>query len=89
MALGAEAGSVVWMVMRQGLFLAVLGLVLGVGLSMSLTKLMGGLLYNTPATDAQTFALVATTLVLIAAIACFLPARRALKIDPVQALRTR
>ena len=89
MALGAEAGSVVWMVMRQGLFLAVLGLVLGLVLSMSLTRLMGGLLYNTPATDGQTFALVATTLVLIAAVACFLPARRALKIDPVQALRTR
>jgi len=89
MALGAEARSVVWMVMRQGLFLAVLGLVLGVALSMSLTKLMGRLLYDTPATDGQTFALVATTLVVIAAAACFLPARRALKIDPVQALRTR
>jgi predicted permease len=87
MALGAESTSVMWLVMRQGMILAAVGLVVGVGLSMSATKLMGGLLYNTPATDAGTFALVAATLVGIAALACFLPARRALKIDPVQALR--
>jgi putative ABC transport system permease protein len=89
MALGAESTSVMWLVMRQGLVLAAVGLALGAGLSMSATKLMGGLLYNTPATDAATFVLVATTLVGIAALACFLPARRALKIDPVQALRPR
>jgi putative ABC transport system permease protein len=88
-ALGADAGSVVWLVMRQGLLLAGVGLVVGVALSMSVTKLMGGLLYNTPATDGETFGLVGATLVVIAAMACFLPARRALKIDPVQALRTR
>jgi len=75
--------------MRQGLVLAAVGLALGAGLSMSATKLMGGLLYNTPATDAATFLLVATTLIGIASLACFLPARRALKIDPVQALRPR
>ena len=89
MALGAESTSVMWLVMRQGLVLAAVGLALGAGLSMSATKLMGGLLYNTPATDGTTFVLVATTLVGIAALACFLPARRALKIDPVQALRPR
>jgi ABC-type antimicrobial peptide transport system permease subunit len=89
MALGADAGSVVWLVMRQGLLLAGLGLVVGLALSMSMTKLMGSLLFNTPATDGGTFALVGAALVLIAAAACFLPARRALKIDPVQALRTR
>ena len=89
MALGAESTSVMWLVMRQGLVLAAVGLALGAGLSMSATKLMGGLLYNTPATDAATFLLVATTLIGIASLACFLPARRALKIDPVQALRPR
>jgi predicted permease len=89
MALGAESTAVIWLVMRQGLVLAFVGLALGIGLSMSAAKLMGGLLYDTPATDAGTFALVGTTLVGIAALACFLPARRALQIDPVQALRTR
>lgn len=89
MALGAESRSVIWLVMRQGMLLAALGLMVGVGLSMSATKLMGGLLYQTPATDGSTFALVGAALVGIAALACFLPARRALKIDPVQALRTR
>ena len=89
MALGAESASVMWLVMRQGMVLAAVGLALGVGLSMSATKLMSGLLYDTPATDAGTFALVGTTLLGIATMACFLPARRALKIDPVQALRTR
>jgi putative ABC transport system permease protein len=89
MALGAESRSVIWLVMRQGMVLASVGLVVGVGLSVSATKLMGGLLYNTPATDGGTFALVGAALVGIAALACFLPARRALKIDPVQALRTR
>jgi len=71
------------------MLLAIIGLVVGVALSMSATKLMGGLLYSTPATDGGTFALVGAMLVGIAALACFLPARRALKIDPVQALRTR
>jgi ABC-type antimicrobial peptide transport system permease subunit len=77
------------MVMRQGLVLAGLGLVVGVGLSLSVTKLMSGLLFNTPATDAGTFVLVALMLTAIAGMACFLPARRALKVDPVQALRAR
>jgi putative ABC transport system permease protein len=89
MALGAEPSSVVWLVMRQGLLLATVGLVIGVVLSVSVTKLMGGLLYDTPATDGGTFALVGASLIAIAAAACFLPARRALQIDPVQALRTR
>jgi putative ABC transport system permease protein len=53
------------------------------------TKLMAGLLFNTPATDIGTFAGVALMLASIAAIACFLPARRALKVEPVQALRAR
>jgi putative ABC transport system permease protein len=89
MALGAESRAVVWLVMRQGLVLVGVGLVAGIALSLSVTKLMGGLLYNTPATDGGTFVLVASTLLFIAAAACFLPARRALTIDPVQALRTR
>ncbi len=89
LALGAEGRSVVWMVMRQGMVLAVVGLVIGIGLSLAVTKLMAGLLFNTPATDAVTFVMVGLTLTAIAATACFLPARRALQVDPVQALRAR
>jgi predicted permease len=88
-ALGAERPSIVWLVMRQGLVVASLGLVAGVVLSLSLTKLMSSLLYETPATDAFTFLAVALTLVGITVLACSLPARRALQIDPIQALRIR
>lgn len=88
-ALGAESRSVVWLVMRQGLLLAVLGLGVGLLIALATTKLMRGLLFNTPPTDVGTFVLVALALVGTAALACFLPARRALTIDPVQALRTR
>lgn len=88
-ALGAESRAVVWLVMRQGLMLAAVGLVVGLAVALIVTKLMRGLLFNTPPTDAVTFALVAFALVSTAALACFLPARRALAIDPVQALRTR
>src|SRR5689334_7175063 len=88
-ALGAERPSIVMLVMRQGLVVALLGLVVGVGLSLGLTKLMSSLLYATPATDVLTFVAVALLLVGIAALACALPARRALQIDPIQALRIR
>jgi predicted permease len=89
LALGADGHSVVWLVMRQGLTLALVGLVVGVGASFAATKLMAGLLYDTPATDIGTFAGVALMLTVIAAGACFLPALRALKVEPVQALRAR
>ncbi len=88
-ALGAEGRSVVWMIMKQGLALALVGLGAGVVLSLGATKMMGGLLFDTGTADPRTFALVAATLVAISALACFVPARRALKIDPVQALRIR
>jgi predicted permease len=87
MALGADGSSVVWLVLHQGLGLVVAGLVAGVATSLVVTKLMSGLLYDTPATDALTFVGVAGLLVFIATAACLLPARRALSVDPVQALR--
>lgn len=89
LALGAEAGSVVWLVTRQGLALVGVGLAIGVVAALSITKLMSGLLFDTPATDGGTFVAVAATLLLIAAAACFLPPRRALRVDPVEALRAR
>jgi predicted permease len=88
-ALGAERQSIIWLVMRQGLVVALIGLVAGGVLSLGLTKLMGSLLYATPTTDILTFAGVAMMLVAIAGLACALPARRALQIDPLQALRGR
>ena len=86
-ALGAERASIVWLVMRQGLTIAAAGLVVGVALSLVVTKLMTSLLFATPATDGLTFGSVALALIAVAALACALPARRALKIDPLQALR--
>jgi len=88
-ALGAERESIVWLVMRQGLVVAIVGLVIGVGLSLGLTKLMGSLLFATPATDLATFVGVSVLLLVIAALACALPAKRALEIDPLQALKIR
>jgi putative ABC transport system permease protein len=87
-ALGAGGGSVVWLIMRQGLVLVAAGLAAGVATSLAVTKLMSGLLYDTPPTDGTTFVGVAALLVAIAAGACLLPARRALTVDPVQALRS-
>ena len=86
-ALGADRSSIVWLVMRQGLTVAAAGLVVGVALSLAVTKLMTSLLFATPATDSLTFVSVAVALIGVAALACALPARRALKIDPLQALR--
>jgi putative ABC transport system permease protein len=88
-ALGAERPSIVWLVMRQGLMVALIGLLAGLVLSVSLTKLMSTLLYATPATDLLTFVGVAIMLIGVATLACALPARRALQIDPLQALRIR
>jgi putative ABC transport system permease protein len=89
LALGAEGSSVVWLVMRQGLALSGIGLAAGLALSLSVTKLMKGLLFNTPSTDGATFAAVGLLLLAVVAGACLVPARRALRVDPVQALRSR
>lgn len=74
--------------MRQGLMLVAVGLTVGLGLAFLVTKLMRGLLFDTPPTDVGTFAVAGLALFLTAAVACFLPARRALAIDPVRALRS-
>lgn len=89
LALGAEARSVVWLVMRQGMWLVVGGLAVGAAMAMFATRLMTRLLFNTPPTDLVTFGAVAATLAAVTLAACWVPARRALQIDPVQALRAR
>ena len=87
MALGAQALSVVRMVIQQGLGLALAGTVIGIAGAIALTRLLSTLLYATSPTDVLTFVCVSVLFLTIAAIACFIPARQATSIDPVIALR--
>jgi putative ABC transport system permease protein len=87
MALGAQAQSIVRMVIRQGLGLTIAGTLLGIAGAIALTRLLGALLYATSPTDAITFACVSLLFLLVAAVACFIPARQVTLIDPVIALR--
>jgi putative ABC transport system permease protein len=86
-ALGAETRDVLRLVLRQGLTLALLGVALGVAASLALTRLMKTLLFGVSTTDPLTFGSVALLLALIALLACWIPARRATKVDPMIALR--
>jgi putative ABC transport system permease protein len=87
LALGAEPARVRRMVLRQGLIVALAGVVVGLVTAAALTRLMASLLFEVSARDPLTFAGVALTLIAVSAIATWLPARRAAGIDPLQALR--
>jgi len=87
MALGARPQTVMGMVLKQGLWLALIGVVLGVGASLALTRLMTSMLFGVKASDPATFVLVAVGLTAVALGACWIPARRATRVDPVIALR--
>ena len=88
MALGAESGSVLGMLLKQGMGLVLVGLVLGTVGAFGLSRLMSGLLFGVGPTDPITFVGVALLLAAVAALATFLPARAATGVDPVTALKT-
>jgi predicted permease len=87
MALGAQRGSILSLVMQQGMGLALIGIAAGLAGALSLTRVMSGLLFGVSATDPVTFAGVAILLTAAAAAACYFPARRAMRVDPMVALR--
>jgi predicted permease len=86
-AMGAESGRVVSMVLRQGMVLALLGVVMGIGTAFGMTRLMSALLHGVSPVDPLTYSLVALTLVGVAVLASYFPARRAARVDPMVALR--
>ena len=87
MALGAEGRHVLGLVVRQGLSMAVVGTVIGVAGAVALSRWIQALLFGVTATDPATFAAVVATLLAVAAIACYIPAWRATRVDPTTALR--
>ncbi|HEY9225733.1 MAG TPA: FtsX-like permease family protein, partial [Gemmatimonadaceae bacterium] len=86
-ALGATPAEVLALVIRQGMRMPAIGIVIGLASSAGLTRLLSHLLFNVGATDPVTFAGVGLVLAVVAAVACYFPARRATRVDPVRALR--
>ena len=87
MALGAGHQQVVRLFVSQGMKLIGLGLIIGLLASMILTRMMSSLLFGVSTTDSTTFGFVAVGLLVVGLLACFIPARRATKVDPLVALR--
>ena len=87
MALGADARSMMSLVLGQGVRLAFLGVALGIAVALGLTKYLASMLFGVKPTDPATFAGVAVLLTLVALAACYIPARRAISVDPMVALR--
>ena len=87
LALGADSPTLRNMIVRQAMLLAAVGIVIGLAAAYGLTRLMASLLFNVKPTDPAVFASVAVLLAAVAFLASYLPARRALRVDPVVALR--
>ena len=88
MALGAQASDIIRLTLKQGMRPTIIGVVLGLAGAFALTQLMSSLLFDVSATDPGTFIASTLLLILVALLPCWLPARRASKIDPMEALRT-
>ena len=86
-ALGAQRGNVLRLVVGSGVRLAILGIAVGIAVGLALTQLMTDLLYGVRATDPVTFGVVTVILGAVSLLACCIPARRAMKVDPIVALR--
>ena len=87
-ALGAQQSQILSLVLKKGLALALIGVGVGLAVSLALTRLMQSLLFGVSAFDPLTFGGVALLLAVVALLACYVPARRAARLDPVDALRT-
>jgi putative ABC transport system permease protein len=87
MALGANHKDVLRLIVGQGMTMALIGIGIGLAVAMALTRVMASLLYEVSATDPATFAAISLMLVAVALAACYIPARRAMKVDPMVALR--
>jgi putative ABC transport system permease protein len=87
LALGATSRDILSAVLRQGLQLAIAGAAAGLVCALAVSRLMAGLLYGVKPTDPLTFVAVTLLLMIVAVFACYLPARRALRVDPMIALR--
>jgi putative ABC transport system permease protein len=87
MALGARGSDVLRLVISQGMRLAIIGVVIGVGLAFVSTRIVKSYLYDVSTTDPLTFSVIILLLISVAALACYIPARRATKVDPLVALR--
>jgi ABC-type antimicrobial peptide transport system permease subunit len=87
LALGAQTGDVLRLVLGQGMAMTLCGVALGLAAALALTQLMKSLLFGVSATDPLTFLLTAWLLTVVALLACWLPARRAMQVDPMTALR--
>ena len=87
MALGAQASDVLKLIVRSGMTLALIGISIGLASAFALTRLMAKLLFGITATDVGTFTIVSGGLIAVVLLACYIPARRATKVDPLVALR--
>jgi putative ABC transport system permease protein len=87
MALGAQGRDILRMAVRQGLVIILIGIAVGLAGALALTRVMSGLLYGVGVTDPPTFAAIASLLAFVSLLACYIPARRATKVDPLIALR--
>ena len=87
MALGAAHREILWLVLKQGMMLALTGLVVGIIATFGITRFLSSMLFGITPNDPATFLMVSVLLTLVATLACIIPAQRAAKVDPMEALR--